>query len=416
MTDAACLLRELLRIPSVTGTPGEMRAVEWLEARLSEKGIPSERVGAFDRPNLVARLPGNDPSLPKLVLLSHLDVVPAKEPAWRHPPFEGAIDGGRLFGRGALDTKQLTVMELIALFRLRETGHAQRDVVLIASVDEEKGSGMGAGLLSKEMPELFQDAVALSEGAGFPLKVNGRDYLTITVGEKACCRVRLTASGQSGHAGAPGSDQAVVKLAGAIEKVLEGVRRLPEGGAVRRAMAERIGETPDNPLALEFLKYSGSCGVAVPPFKIGVAVNVLPAETSVELEIRPLPGTERAEVEGWLEDWLRGAGVGYEILWFQPGVLCPPDGELFERVSQYVEESAAVGFPSKVLPIMALGRTDGRFFSGGSRVFGFSPLGPEDAFDRILPMVHGADESVSLSGFEFGCRVFSDLVERLAGG
>jgi acetylornithine deacetylase/succinyl-diaminopimelate desuccinylase-like protein len=417
MTDAARLLQELIRIPSVTGTSGEARAVEWLEARLLEKGIPSERVGATGRPNLVARLAGTDPSLPKLVLLSHLDVVPADESAWSHPPFGGVMDGGRLFGRGALDTKQLTVMELLALFRLRETGRAQRDVVLIATVDEEKGSAMGAGLMSKEVPELFRDAVALSEGGGFPLKVNGRDYLTITVGEKACCRIGLSASGQSGHAGAPGADQAVVKLAGAIGKVLEGVERLPQGGAVWEAMAGKIGKSPDNPLAQEFLKYSGNCGVSVPPFKIGAAVNVLPPDARIELEIRPLPGTEQTQIEGWLEDWLRDTGVRHEILWFQPGILCPPDGELFTRISRWVEElSAAGGFPSKALPMLALGRTDGRFFASGSRVFGFSPLGPEDAFDRILPMVHGADESVSLSGFEFGCRVFIDLVERLAGG
>jgi acetylornithine deacetylase/succinyl-diaminopimelate desuccinylase-like protein len=288
-------------------------------------------------------------------------------------------------------------------------------VVFVATVDEEKGSQMGAALVSRERPELFRRAIALSEGGGFPLNVGGQSYLTMTVGEKACCRVKLTAEGRPGHAGAPGDDQAVVKLSRALNAVLEGVNSLPIGGAARDAIAAKIGETPDNALAADFLTYSGSAGVAMPPMKIGEKVNVLPAGASVELEIRPLPGVTRADVEKWLETWLNGTGAAYEILWFQPGILCPPDGELFQVVAASAEKAAAArGFKAKVLPMLALGRTDGRFFGDESSVFGFSPLGPEDAFDRILPMVHGVDESVSLSGFEFGVGVLTDLVTHLA--
>jgi len=415
MMETVRMLRELVSIPSVTGTPGEGQAVAWLEGALSRKGIPSERVGMPERPNLVARLRGSDPSLKPLVLLSHIDVVPADEAAWRHPPFGGVVDGGRLYGRGTLDTKQLTVMELAAFLKLHEAGRTRRDVVLAATVDEEKGSAMGAALLSSEIPELFLRAIAFSEGGGFPLRIGGQAFLTMTMGEKACCRVKLTAEGRSGHAGAPGDDQAVVKLCCGLRAVLEGVRGLPAGGAVRGAMAALAGETPDNPLAAEFLAYSGAAGIAVPPFQIGEKVNVLPAGASVTLEIRPLPGATRADVEGWLDAWLTGTGAACEIQWFQPGVLCPPDGKLARTVAACAEEAAAArGFSAKVLPMLALGRTDGRFFGEESSVFGFSPLGPEDAFDDILPTVHGANESVSLSGFEFGAGVFSDLVTHLA--
>ena len=414
MMEATQMLTEFVSIPSVTGTPGEKQAIEWLERTLSRQGIHSERVGAPDRPNLVARLQGSDPSQRPLVLISHIDVVPADEAAWKHPPFGGVVDGGRLYGRGTLDTKQLTIMELAAFLKLHEAGRARRDVVLIATVDEEKGSAMGAALLAREKPALFRRVIAFSEGGGFPLEIGGQMYLTMTLGEKACCRVQLTAEGQSGHAGAPRDDQAVVKLSRALHAVLEGVSRLP-GGDMRGAMAALIGEAPDNALAAEFLAYSGAAGVAMPPFKIGEKVNVLPAAASVELEIRPLPGATQAEVAKALEGFLQGTGATFEIQWFQPGILCPPDGKLARAVMKSAEEAAAArGFMAKVLPMLALGRTDGRFFGAESFVFGFSPLGPEDSFDLILPMVHGVNENVSLAGFEFGAGVFTDLVRQLA--
>lgn len=415
MTDAVRMLAELVAIPSVTGTPGEKRAVEWLESTLSRYGIPSQRVGDPQRPNLVAHLSSGQPAGKPLVLLSHIDVAPANEAQWTHPPFGAITDGGRLYGRGTLDTKQLTVMELAAFLRLHRSGLFRRDVYLVATIDEEKGSEMGAALLAREMPALFQNVIAVSEGGGFPLMVGGQAFLTMTVGEKGCCRVRLTAKGQGGHAGAPGDDQAVVKLTRALGSVLGGVEQLEKSGAVREAMVWRIGDRPEHPFAAELLDYASRCGVHAPPFQIGEKVNVLPAAASVTMELRPLPGATRAQVEGWLAGWLANEEVSFEILSFQPGILCPPQREPARSMIAKVEQAAAEhGFPAKVLAMLALGRTDGRFFTGHSSVFGFSPLGPLDAFDDILPMVHGNDESVSLSGFEFGCDVFCDLVEQLA--
>jgi len=415
MKNAVRWLAELTAIPSVTGTDGELHAVEWLERALRIHGITADRAGLPERPNLIARLPGTHPGLKPLVLLSHIDVVPADEAAWSQPPFGGMISGGRLYGRGTLDTKQLTVMELLAFLNLHAAGNNRRDVYLMATVDEEKGSEAGAGLLAKQRPELFDGVIAISEGGGFPLTVDGKPYLTLTVGEKANCRIRLTAEGQAGHAAAPGQEQAVVQLARALAKVLEGVDRLEPVGPVREAMTDLLGPAPDHRLAAELTDYAGRCGVSTPPFRIGEKVNVLPSDASVTLELRPLPGTTQAQVEGWLHGWLHGEKVQWTIERFQPGVLCPPEEEPARTVIALAEQSAAArGYPARVLAMLALGRTDGRFFGQNSAVFGFSPLGPEDAFDRILPMVHGNDESVSLAGFEFGCGVFCDLITRLA--
>ena len=415
MTDAVGLLRELVSIASVTATVGEKQAVEWLAKQLSRQGIPSRLVGNPERPNLVAHLRGSDPFLRPLVLLSHLDVAPVDESAWSHPPFGGETEGGRLYGRGTLDTKQLTVMELLAFCALYHSGGTRRDVYLVATVDEEQGSAMGAALLAQKMPELFQKAIVLSEGGGFPLVIGGKPYLTLTVGEKCACRVRLTAKGQAGHAAAPGPEQAVVRLSAALGAVLAGVEQLQPSGPVQGAMASLVGENPDHTLASELLAYAGRCGVSVPPFQLGEKVNVLPATASMTLELRPLPNTTRAQVEGWLRAWLDGQAVTWEMEWFQPGILCPPEDRLTRSVVAGIEQASRKhGLPARALPILALGRTDGRFFGEGSAVFGFSPLGLLDAFDRILPMVHGSDESVSVAGFTFGCAVFAELAARLA--
>ena len=415
MTDAVGLLRELVSIASVTATAGEKQAVAWVAQQLSRQGIPARLIGDPERPNLVAHFRGSDPTLRPLVLLSHLDVAPVEPSAWSHPPFGGETEHGRLYGRGTLDTKQLTIMELLAFCALYHGGGTRRDVYLVATVDEEQGSTMGAALLAHRMPELFQKAVVLSEGGGFPLVVGGKPYLTLVVGEKCACRVRLTAKGQAGHAAAPGPEQAVVRLSAALGALLTGVEQLPPSGPVQGAMASLVGEAPDNRLASELLAYAGCCGVSAPPFQLGAKVNVLPATAGMALELRPLPNTSRAQVEGWLSAWLEGQAVAWEMEWFQPGILCPPEDRLTRSVIATVEQASRKhGLAAQALPMLALGRTDGRFFGEGSAVFGFSPLGLMDTFDRILPMVHGNDESVSIAGFTFGCAVFAELAARLA--
>lgn len=410
MTDALRLLRELVMVPSVTGTDGEKQAVEWLARQLAPLHIQPEYVGLPERPNLIARIKGSNPALRPLVLLSHLDVAPVEASRWRHPPFGGVVAQGRLYGRGTLDTKQLAVMELIAFKRLCALPSLPRDVVLIATVDEEQGSKAGAELVARQQPEWFRRSIVLSEGGGFPLSVQGKPYITLVVGEKAACRIRLTAKGQAGHAAAPGDDQAVVKLMAAVAAILEGIASLPPDGPVFHAMEALLGQSPALPLAAELLNYAGHHGVNVAPFTVGEKVNVLPAQASLTMELRLLPGITQAQVEQWLQVWLESHSVACETEWFQPGNLCPPGSSLLRSLMAKTEQAAAAaGLAAQVLPMLALGRTDGRFFTGDSAVFGFSPLGMDDTFDHILPMVHGDNESVSLSGFALGCDVFTEL-------
>ena len=363
MTDAVQMLADLVAIPSVTGTPGEKRVIERLESILAQHGIPAQRVGDPQRPNLVAKICCDNPAGKPLVLLSHIDVAPVDEAQWTHPPFGAVADGDRLYSRGTLDTKQLTVMELLAFVQLHRSKLLRRDVYFVATVDEEKGSQHGAALLARERPELFRNVTAISEGGGFPLMIDAKPLLTMTVGEKGSCLIRLTAKGQSGHAGAPGNDQAVVKLTRALGSVLHGVEQLEARGAVRDAMIQQLGGAPEHPFAAELLRYAGTCGASMRPFTIGEKVNVLPPTATVTLELRPLPGTTQAQVERWLSAWLANEDAAYEILSFQPGSLCAPYAEPARSIIGIAERAAAKrGLPAKVLPCSHWGgRTDAFF-------------------------------------------------------
>ena len=415
--------RAFLQIPSITATAGEEQAARWVESRLAAEGIASERVEAAPgRPNVLACLTAaRESALPPLVLISHVDVVAAEEKRWSQPPFGAAVDGGRIFARGSLDTKQLTLMELEAFCALHRRGAPlARTVWLIASIDEEAGSRFGMEAVKRARPELFRQAVVWNEGGGFPLHSGGRDYMTLTMGEKACCHIRVTARGTAGHAAAPGREQAIVHLAAALRQIFLHTDGLPAGSCgVAKAMRQALGtDAPDNALAAQLLAYAQHGTADMRRYRIGQRVNVLPAAAQAELTLRLLPGATAQQTEAWLAQCLAGTQAEGELLDFEPGFaaepLSPEGMALTAALRTACREN---GLACEVLPMLALGRTDGRFFgTEGSSVFGCSPLLPADAFDAILPKVHGDNESITQASFAFGCRVLDKLISALACG
>lgn len=414
--------RAFVQIPSVTASAGEEQAAAWLEARLDEAALPHERVvSAPGRPNVLASLPADKPSgLRPLVLISHMDVVPGNQAAWTHPIFGAEMVEGRIFARGTLDTKQLTLMELNAFLALARTSGRRRDVYLLTTIDEEAGSRFGMEAVKKAKPTLFENAVVWNEGGGFPLRCNGSDYMTLTVGEKAVCRVRLTAKGTGGHAAAPSEDLAIPKLAAAVRQVFSREDSLPSGRCqTAQVMRHVLGaEQTDNATANTLLRYAQYSTVDMRNYQIGQRINVLPAAAQTELQFRLLPDVTQDELAAWLDDTLNGTDVSYEITAFERGFESNfENSELKALLARLEELCAANGFACKVLPMLALGRTDGRFFgSEGSLVYGCSPLLIQDSFDVVLPKVHGNDESIHRDSFEFGCQVLQALTAEMAGG
>lgn len=410
---------ELIRIPSVTGSEGEERACAFLEELLKQHGISSERIAKTPgRPNLLACIRAENPGKEPLVLISHIDVVDGDEEKWTHPVFGAERDGGRIWGRGTLDTKHLTMMELYSFLQLKgREKELNRDVWFLATVDEEKGSEYGMAYVRKERPELFAHAVVINEGGGFPLHINGKDYMMLTVGEKAVCRVKIQAEGTGGHASAPGDNQAIQKLSRGLLHIFSAEKELTCGSRRTYETMKRItgSEEWDNPVGTDIFGYAGQNSIGMRGYQIGVRSNVIPAKAETVLEFKVLPETTEEDISSFLEKQLKDDEVSFEILGFEPGFESSFENSHLRDLTDSLQEACRRhGFDCEVLPMLALGRTDGRFFgSEGSMVYGCSPLLMGDSFDVVLPKVHGNDESILEESYEFGVSVLYDIIRRI---
>lgn len=408
----------LVQIPSVTGGGQEERACAFLEKILADHGIPSERIARDPaRPNLLAVLRADKPEKEPVVLISHIDVVDGDPARWSHPVFGGEVADGRIWGRGTLDTKQLTMMELYAFLRLKERQRElDRDVWFLATIDEEAGSRYGMEYVKQARPELFRQAVVFNEGGGFPLHINGRDYMMLTVGEKGVFRARVWAEGTGGHASAPGDDQAIQKLAAGLERIFAAEASLHCGSHhTRDTMAGIVGsEDWDNPVGADIFGYAGQNSIGMRNYRIGERSNVIPARAEAVLEFKLLPGAGEADVRAFLDKTLAGSAVRYEMLDAEPGFESHfENSRLKELVADLSRACNQFGFTGGVLPMLALGRTDGRFFgSEGSFVYGCSPLLMGDSFDVVLPKVHGNNESILEASYRFGCQVLDEVLQK----
>ncbi|MDE3090281.1 MAG: M20/M25/M40 family metallo-hydrolase, partial [Chloroflexota bacterium] len=220
--EATRYLQDLIRIDTTNPPGNETKAAEYLAAVFKREGIePTILESAPGRGNLVARLKGDGRAAP-LLLMVHIDVVPAEADQWTHPPFGGDIADGYLWGRGTLDTKELAAMELMAMLLLkRDTARKPlaRDIIFMANADEEAGGRLGAGWMVKEHPDLIRAEYAINAGGGFGLDILGQRFFTCQVAEKGTARFAMRTRGRPGHGSQPHRDNSVLKLADAIQRI-----------------------------------------------------------------------------------------------------------------------------------------------------------------------------------------------------
>ncbi|HYY73239.1 MAG TPA: M20/M25/M40 family metallo-hydrolase, partial [Solirubrobacterales bacterium] len=219
--ETAEVLADVIRIDTQNPPGGETAAANALARKLEAEGIRAEVLESSPgRGNLHARLRGTGGAAP-VILLAHLDVVPADPRGWRLPPFSGALEHGYVHGRGALDAKGVAVVELMALVALKRSGLSiDRDVILLATADEEMGGKAGAGWIVQHRPELLGNAqYLLTEGDHIHLSQGGKKVIQVAVGEKTPCWVKLVARGEGGHGSTPPAQTAVTRLIRALDKL-----------------------------------------------------------------------------------------------------------------------------------------------------------------------------------------------------
>ncbi len=429
------LCQTLLRIDT-TNPPGRERAAaEVVAGELAAAGLePVILEGAPERTNVVARLRGTG-ELPPLLLTVHLDVVEAEASAWKHPPFSGLVADGCLWGRGAIDMKNMAAMSIAILTRLaREKVKLRRDVIFAAVADEEAGCDHGSRFLVENHPDLVRAEYAIGESGGYTLHLGKTEFYPIQVAEKGLCWVRARVRGEPGHGSMPREDSAVIKLAEAIARLgetplpvhvtpyvrdfLDGLasnQPAPLRALLRRLLHPAIAPyilraLPDRMIARSFgAMLSNTASPTV--LRAGSKINVIPGFAEAEIDGRTLPGQTEA-------DFLRelGAVLGPEVSLevvksVAPTTTDPVDSPLFDtiRASILAREPGAT-----VVPYMIPGFTDAKYFTQlGAKWYGFSPVKMPKSI-RFADLFHGHDERIPVEGLVWGTEVLFDVVRRFS--
>jgi acetylornithine deacetylase/succinyl-diaminopimelate desuccinylase-like protein len=417
-------LTDLIRMDTSNPTSPERPAAEYVAEKLAEAGLePQIFESEPGRASVVARFEGSDPSADALLVHGHLDVVPADPADWTEHPFGGVVKDGMVWGRGAVDMKNMDAMMLAVVRRMiREGRRPRRDVVLAFLADEEAGGGLGAKFLAAKHPGLFEGCTeAISEVGGYSFEVSPelRLYL-IETAQKGLAWMRLKASGRAGHGSMINDENAVTRLAAAVARI--GAHRFPVTltPTVRDFLTEvcdalGVAFDPADPQAAvdrlgPLARFVGATlrHTANPTMlDAGYKANVIPERASAVVDGRFLPGGE-AEFLAAIDE-LAGPGIVREDIHLDRSVEAPFGTPLVDAMLDALraEDPAA-----RTVPYCLSAGTDNKTFAsldvggrGGMRGYGFVPLKLTPDLD-FAAMFHGVDERVPVSALDFGCRVF----------
>ena len=424
--EVATLCSDLIRIDTSNrgdhSGPGERKAAEHVATLLAEVGLDAKIYESHPgRASVAARITGTDPDRPALLIHGHLDVVPADPGDWRVHPFSGEIKDGEVWGRGAVDMKDMDAMMLAVIRqRLREGRPPPRDVVLMFPADEEAGGVWGAGYLTKNHPDLFEGVTeAIGEVGGFSATLGGQRLYLLQTAEKGMAWLRLSLRGPAGHGSMKASRNVVTELAETVAGIGRHqwpLRLTPAAQAFLEAAAEALGMTPGaepgqvlerlGPLArLIGATVANTSNPTV--LDAGYKVNVIPGLATAQVDCRFVPGYGEELLAGI--DGLLGPGVQREFIHHDIAVETDFDGPLCEAMTAALlqEDPSA-----KVVPYCLSGGTDAKSFSRlGIRCFGFAPLRLPADLD-FFGMFHGVDERVPVDALRFGVRVLDDFLDR----
>ncbi len=434
--DAARLLSDLIRIDTSNPPGNETEACGFLEGKLAGMGLEPEILEPEPgRGNIVARLKAEEPEGPGVLLLSHLDVVPAVAADWDVDPFSGLIKDGEVWGRGALDCKNATAIELTALRLFIEQGHVpKRDIVIAATADEEAGGIKGVGWLAENHFEKIEAGFGVNEGGGYGIPVRGREVFLCQSAEKAVCWLILRARGEPGHASMPPEDSAMNRLVSALNAVLSHEEPIRIADTIR-AVTEKVSREfgPQAGLLLRIVMMEGILRRMLPRIKDaerrrmlhailhntiavtmvqgGEKINVIPARAHATLDCRLIPGYSAEQMKEKIQQIVKPYDVDVELIGSSEGTEMDVDSEFYGAIEEVLK-----GLRPKavMVPYLMPGGTDGRYLvAKGMKVYGFIPLllTQEKGRDAIR-RVHGINERISVRNLEFGTRLLYEMLVR----
>lgn len=431
LKEAVYYLQEYIQIQTVNPPGNEVEGARFLKKIFDAESIPCQLFEPCPgRGNLLATLKGSGNKRP-ILLLNHIDVVPAEKERWEVDPYAGIIKDGYLYGRGALDDKSMGIVEMMVLLILkRENLHLKRDISFFAAADEETGGGWGVEWALNNVPAMMEAEYAFNEGGHVLLDESGKpNRYEISNGQKVLFQLRLKAKGTSGHASRPLPDNPNVKLVQALERVTKWetpyhilpmvkeyfLKIAPKQPPDERKFFEDIEkglrhppfstQLSSNPIYNAMLRDTISLTI----LQGGNKVNVIPSESMATLDCRLIPGSSKENFLKEIKNRL-GDEIDIEVISESPSLpLSSLDTDLLRAIQKF----AAGNDPDcPVVPLLLSGATDGRFLrEKGIITYDFCPF---RLTEKELLKVHANNERIALENLRFGMRMMFEILKEVA--
>ena len=439
--EATNLLSELLKIDTTNPPGNETAAAKFLSNYLEEAGLKCEIIeSASGRGSIITRIKGKGKA-PSLLLLSHLDVVPAIEKEWTVPPFSGTVKDGYVWGRGAVDCKLLVADEALVMKLLKNEGSKpEGDIIFAATADEEKGGKYGVEWLVNNCAHKIKADYVINEGAGYSYPTKSKHVFTVQTAEKGVNWLRIKSKGRPGHGSIPGAaDNAVLRMAKVAQtlgtyrskiRVVPTVKQMIQGLAQHQSIPSQLSSSLlTNPqladkildnmakkdsASAEYFRATLRNTIAPTIIKGGIKENIIPSECEAAFDCRILPGETSESLLREIKRALSAAKIEMDKLEFeftQTGESS--ESEMNTPLYAKIRETLKKLEPkSEVVPFMTTGGTDSRFLRKlGSICYGFRPVKTDMPLDTFLRLTHGIDERVSTDNLVFGTSILHELVK-----
>lgn len=430
--EAVDILSRYIQV-NTTNPPGnEQAGAEFLAAILRKDGISAEVIATSPgRACVYARLKGSQRKRP-LILLNHIDVVPAQGADWTYPPFSGEVHDGELWGRGALDMKGMAVAELVSMLEIKRSGVTlDRDLIFLGTPDEETGGDSGAKWIKEHRPDLVKDAeFLLNEGCDIQADSAGKaQYWGVDVAEKNPLWLKLVAKGEAGHASMPLADSAPNRLVRALHRLISAKPDIVVSPVVREFFSSissiqppqlqsafrNIDKAVEDPKIWQLVAQDRQKSamlmntVSLTVINAGYKTNVIPAEATAELDCRLLPETKEQDFIAYIKRLLVDSTIDVQVLDWQHADASPRNTELFSAIKEVAaEESATI----PVVPVVVGWFTDSHWFRElGIVSYGFEPFEIDAAH---LATVHGKNERVPVAALTAAVHRMQKIILKLA--
>lgn len=436
--EAIEILSELIKI-NTTNPPGnELPAAKYISEKLEEANIETEIIKSGEnRGNVIGRIKGEKKEH-SILLLSHLDVVPANASEWSIDPFGGIIKDGFIWGRGAMDCKSLTaiecvIMKLIALNNKKPKG----DIVFAATADEEKGGGAGVEYIVKNYPEKIKTTYVINEGGGFSIPISDKHIFLIQTAEKGIVWIKIKAGGIPAHGSMPGiGDNAILRMMNTINKIMSHrppVKIIPvvekfikkissERGTkygffsnllLNKHLAHKILDkiSEKNKAEAEMIRSMISTTITPTMINGGIKENIVPSLCETIFDCRILPGQTKEELLNNIKNIVKDIDkLEFEYIKYDEPTESPFETDFFKIIENVLKE---YNEKFEAIPYMVPGGTDSRFLRRiGFICYGFHPMIADMPFDQIMKLPHGIDERISIKNIHFGVEILYKIIEK----